>query len=76
LSTRTLGEVGTLQVPGDPWRMTLMNGNVYVAGLADGAITVLGDARSVGRNSPTSSVVQPARASPPNLPSRHSARAI
>lgn len=44
LDTRTLGHVTTLNVDGDPWRMTRLNDEIYVGGYRDGSITLIGDA--------------------------------
>ncbi len=43
LDTRTLGRVGSLKVPNDPWRMTRLENQIYVASLGDGMITIIGD---------------------------------
>ncbi len=47
LDTRSLGEVAWLDVPGAPGPVTLLGDTIYVAGLEDGAITLIGDASTV-----------------------------
>lgn len=53
LDTRTLGHVATLDVPGSPVRMTLLDDRVYVASHDDGSITVIGDALTAQPLAPT-----------------------
>ncbi|HZQ09427.1 MAG TPA: hypothetical protein VFD70_22805 [Anaerolineae bacterium] len=53
LDTRTLGQVATLDVPGEPWRMTLLRDTVYVASHDDGTITIIGDAATSQPPAPT-----------------------
>lgn len=53
LDTRTLGTVATLDVPGDPWRMTVVNDQVYAASYADGKVTIIGDAEVPPPPAPT-----------------------
>lgn len=53
LDTRTLGHVGTLEVPNDPWRMTVLGDAVYVASYRDGAITLIRDAETAQPAAPT-----------------------
>ncbi len=53
LDTRTLGRVAELAVPNQPWRMTLLGDEIYVAGYQDGMITILGDAVTNPPPSPT-----------------------
>ena len=43
LDTRSLGEVGWIDVAGGPGVMTLLGDTVYVAGSDDGSITLIGD---------------------------------
>jgi YVTN family beta-propeller protein len=54
LDTRTLGEVGWLDVPGGPGVMALLGNTVYVAGHDDGAITLIGDVTTREATAPTS----------------------
>ncbi len=53
LDTRTLGVVTTLDVPGEPWRMTLLRDTVYVASREDGTITIIGDTATSQPPAPT-----------------------
>lgn len=53
LDTRTLGEVGWLDVPGGPSAMTTLGDTLYVAGLDDGALTLLGDVTTAQPPAPT-----------------------
>lgn len=53
LDTRTLGQVGTLEVPNDPWRMTVLGDTVYVASYRDGEITLIRDVETVQPAAPT-----------------------
>lgn len=51
--TRTLGHVATLDVPGEPWRMTRLNDRIFVAAWQDGVITILGDVATSRPPAPT-----------------------
>jgi hypothetical protein len=53
LDTRTLGLVGTIDAPQEPWRMTLLNDIVYVANYRDGSIMLIGDAETAEPPAPT-----------------------
>lgn len=53
LDTRTLGQVATLDVPNDPWRMALLGDTVYVASYRDGQITLIRDGATEQPAAPT-----------------------
>lgn len=53
LDTRTLGQVATLDVPNDPWRMTVLGDEIYIASYRDGSITIVGDAETAQPPAPT-----------------------
>ena len=46
LDTRTLGHVATLQVPDEPWRLTVLDNLIYVASFRDGSITIIQDVQT------------------------------
>lgn len=53
LDTRTLGHVAVLDVPNEPWRMTILGDKIYVARLRDGDVTVIQDAVTTQPPAPT-----------------------
>lgn len=53
LDTRSLGKVAFVSVAGAPGPMTILNNQVYVAGLRDGYITILADVPTALPPSPT-----------------------
>lgn len=53
LDTRTLGRVGSVEVPNAPWRMTRVGDKIYVAGQRDGVLTILGDVTTSRPPAPT-----------------------